>query len=65
MSSMSYCRFENTYGDLEECLTALQDEGGIEGIEEDTNDREKPYIKKLIALCRDIAEEYGEYNEFD
>lgn len=24
MSNMSYCRFENTYGDMVECLNAIQ-----------------------------------------
>jgi len=27
MSNMSYCRFENTYNDLVDCLTALEEEG--------------------------------------
>ena len=26
MSNMSYCRFQNTYGDLVECLDALEQE---------------------------------------
>ena len=60
MSNMSYCRFENTFGDLEECYHALLNEGGVEGIEEESNEYEKPYIKKLIDLCKDIVEEFGD-----
>ena len=57
MGNMSYCRFENTYQDLKECYEALQSEG-VKGIEEDASQYEKPYIKKLIELCKDIAEEF-------
>ncbi len=58
MGNMSYCRFENTYQDLEECYEALQNEGGVKEIEEEANQYEKPYIKKLIELCKDIVEEF-------
>ena len=57
MGNMRYCRFENTYQDLKECYEALQNEG-VKGIEEDASQYEKPYIKKLIELCKDIAEEF-------
>ncbi len=58
MSNMSYCRFENTYRDLKDCQEALQDEGGVEGIEEEASQNEKPYIKDLIELCREIVDEF-------
>lgn len=58
MGNMSYCRFENTYEDLEECYEALQNEGGVKGIEEEASQYEKPYIKRLIELCKDIVEEF-------
>jgi glutathione peroxidase-family protein len=58
MGNMSYCRFENTYKDLQECYEALQDEGGVEGIEAEANEYEKPYIKRLIELCKDIVEDF-------
>ena len=60
MGNMSYCRFENTYEDLEDCYNALQEEGGVKGIEEEANQYEKPYIRKLIELCKDIVEEFGD-----
>ena len=55
---MTHCRFENTYQDLKECYEALIKEGGIKGIEEEASQYEKPYIKKLVELCKDIAEEF-------
>jgi|TARA_R110000772_G_scaffold73584_1_gene160893 hypothetical protein len=58
MGNMSYCRFENTYQDLEECFTALQDEGGVKGLEEEASQYEKPYIKRLIEMCKDIVDEF-------
>ncbi len=63
MPNMSYCRFENTYQDLKDCQEALQNEGGVKGVEEDSNQYEKPYIKKLIELCRDIVDEFEHETE--
>ena len=60
MGNMSYCRFENTYKDLIDCQEALQDADGVDNLEEDSNEYERPYIKKLIDLCKDIATEFGD-----
>lgn len=49
MGNMSYCRFTNTVGDLEDCYDAL-----LEGKE--ISDAEKPYAERLIDLCSDILE---------
>ncbi len=35
MGNMSYCRFENTYGDLRDCYDALQDAGSVNELEKD------------------------------
>ena len=56
---MSYCRFENTYNDLVDCLEALGD-SSIEKLEEEANQYERKYIRKLIELCEEIASNYGE-----
>lgn len=56
---MSYCRFENTYNDLKECYDVLC-ENDIEDLEKEANQYEKPYIKKLIKLCREIANDFVE-----
>jgi len=55
MGNMSYCRFENTKRDLEECLEALHENGGVDGIEED-----KEHVKDLIEICKEIVEYYGD-----
>ena len=34
MANMSYCRFENTYGDLQDCYDALIEAGSIKEVEE-------------------------------
>lgn len=58
MANMKHCRFENTYIDLKECLEALENEGGITGVEQESDGCEKPYIKKLVELCIEIAANY-------
>ena len=51
MSNMSYCRFENTLGDLKDCRDALEEEG-IDGLSES----ELKAYKKLVEVCREIVE---------
>ena len=46
---MSYCRFENTYRDLLDCLSAMNDQ---------LSDREKGYRDRLVDVCKEIIEEY-------
>lgn len=57
--NMSYCRFENTYKDLMECQNALED--FIQNDEDCiSSDSERGYAKKLIALAKEIADNYEE-----
>ena len=49
MPNMSYCRFVNTVGDLEDCYDALLDGSEI-------SDAEKVYAGRLFDLCTDIVE---------
>lgn len=51
MSNMSYCRFENTYGDLRDCVEALEEEGL-----EELSDQEKIYAKKIKDLCKEYSQ---------
>lgn len=48
MANMSYCRFENTLNDLEDCAEHILDD--------DLSEREKKNRKMLIDICRDIVE---------
>lgn len=49
MPNMSYCRFENTFRDLQDCANHWNDES--------LSDSEAEYQKKLIELCQLIGEE--------
>jgi len=46
---MSYCRFQNTYLDLQDCYHAL-DEKSISELSE----TEQKYAEKLVELCKKI-----------
>lgn len=48
MSNMSYCRFENTLRDLEDCSEHLDDEN--------LSKYEQRARERLIELCREIGE---------
>ena len=52
MPNMSYCRFENTLRDLEDCLENMDDK--------ELSEYEEKARKRLIELCADIAEDYKE-----
>lgn len=56
MSNMSYCRFENTLGDLRDCETALADNKSIDA------KYELPKAVQLIMLCQDIAKQFEDMN---
>jgi hypothetical protein len=63
MANMSYCRFHNTHLSLEECYDDLNERGGIDGLNEygeALEGQELRRAKQLIALCQQIADEYGE-----
>ena len=52
MANMSYCRFHNTYNDLQDCKEAL-DNGDI------SSESEKKKAKALVELCKEYAKESG------
>jgi hypothetical protein len=49
MANMSYCRFENTYHDLQDCLEHLNDNN--------LSNTEKKYRDRLILTCENIINE--------
>jgi hypothetical protein len=55
--NMSYCRFENTLAALREC-----DEAMAESMNplDDLSKSEKAAAKRLLKLCREMAENYGD-----
>ena len=60
MANMSYCRFENTYGDLKDCAEALEEANGIAGVVEEANVYEAPWVSRLVELCKEIQERWGD-----
>lgn len=48
MSNMSYCRFENTFNDLIDCL---------QNIAEETNSRDEQYRQNMLALLVEMVEQ--------
>ena len=53
MGNMSYCKFENTLADLEDCYAAMDD-----GSELSNTEREAKLT--LIELCETITKEFGD-----
>jgi len=51
MSNMSYCRFQNTLGDLQDCYEHIDDE--------DLSKEEERAKQRLILLCEQIAASVG------
>jgi hypothetical protein len=50
---MSYCRFQNTLGDLQDCEEALDDGAELSKEEEQAK-------AELIKLCKRIVSDYGD-----
>lgn len=50
--NMSYCKFQNTLGDLRDCYDAMSADG--------ISESEATARQKLIELCAEIASEYEE-----
>ncbi len=63
MINMSYCRFENTLLALRECQEALYDTG-LDPFEH-LSDAEAKAARKLMNLCRSLADDYCEGNDND
>lgn len=52
---MSYCRFQNTYRDLQDCVNALNDNGA-----DTLSDNELGYAKMMMQLCDQMQSFYDE-----
>lgn len=53
--NMSYCRFENTLNDFDDCLTALRN-----GCADDLSATERKKAKQLLQLAKEMADEFEE-----
>jgi hypothetical protein len=53
MANMSYCRFENTYRDLKDCLNDMNSTDFYE-----LSETEQNYRNKIVEMCKEIAEQF-------
>lgn len=60
MPNMSYCQFQNTLLDLQQCYNTLVDDG-IDAI----TPEELKALHKLRKLCEQFIDEYDEQNDLD
>ena len=56
MANMSYCRFENTFRDLQDC---------VDNIHNVSSEREKRYRSRMFDLCQQFMEEYDDVKHDD
>jgi hypothetical protein len=59
MGNMSYCRYENTLRDLEDCVEALRNSNS-EDLEE-LNPSEFNSMVRLVDLCGEIYHEFPHF----
>ena len=60
MGNMSYCRYENTRRDLDDCEGDLGEIADGEKSVEDLSESERAEAKRLVDLCRSIVDDYGD-----
>ena len=57
MSNMGYCRFQNTLGDMQDCVEYFRDK--------DLSPEEKAARDEMLELCREIVADFGDDNDED
>jgi len=55
MSNMSYCRFQNTVSDLEDCFDAMCGNDEYYQSKADISEEELCALERMIEICRDIV----------
>lgn len=59
MSSMSYCAFENTAGDLQQLLNIVSDYNTLEDLLEScSSEYERGGVRNVINICRELVDEF-------
>jgi len=56
MPNMSYCRFQNTTGDLIDCFNAMSGTDDYYQSRSDMSREELIALKNLVQVCKDIVE---------
>ena len=59
--NMSYCRLENTYNALQECVET----GKFDAQDHDLSESEVEYKKRLLTLCRLLVDDYADLFDSD
>ena len=58
---MSYCRFENTSNDIQDCIDALEEENwDFEQMIVDASDTEAEGMRDFVRLCREVTEAFAD-----
>lgn len=57
MSNMSYCRFENTARDLQDCVAAMEDANSLEDL--DLSKYELMAFHEMFNIARDFLAEHA------
>ena len=60
MSNMSYCRFENTTMDVQDCINATNG-----GEINDLSRSEQQAFVELVMQCKEIAEQFEDQDEYE
>ena len=68
MSNMSYCRFENTSNDLQDCLEAMQeliDNFGVDEYGDTLSKTELNAMHNMMPMAEEFIELYETLLEYD
>lgn len=57
MPNMSYCRFQNTVIDLQDCVDTLL---SSDFFEQELSPEELRAKRRLLELCKDITDRFGD-----
>lgn len=63
MANMSYCRFENTLGDLADCVEVMSEVNYGNKKSLNLNQYEIPAFHRLAEMCREYLELYETLSE--
>lgn len=66
MANMSYCAFENTVSDLQQCIDLMDDHSSLEEfIESRSSDYERRAVKKMIDTAQEFLDRVDEIDDLD
>ena len=65
MANMSYCMFENTYGDLKDCLEAVYEADSLKELTSEMSEEELTAFKAMKRLCQKFIDAVNEVEVLD